>query len=119
MANIDMVQAANRRRRNFVVLHQCLGDRNELKPLIEVALNDVAFVPFTYPLFRSHVANLKADLVREGIFVPTLWAALTNDERLSRFERRLTSDVLHLPIDQRYETVDMERLVSAVERLGG
>lgn len=117
MANIDIVQAANRRRRNFVVLHQCLGDRNELKSLIEAALSDAAFVPFTYPLFRSHAARLKADLVREGIFAPTLWASLTHDERLSRFERLLASDVLHLPIDQRYATLDMERLASSVKRI--
>jgi len=117
MANIDIARAANRRRRNFEFLHQCFGSSNELNSLIDVALSDVAFVPFTYPLFRSSAAKFKADLAREGIFAPTLWAALAADERLNRFERRLTSDVLHLPIDQRYDASDIERLASAVERI--
>ena len=54
---------------------------------------------------------MRAELVRRRIFCPVHWP-LPQEIEEARFpeEHRLSAEMLGLPIDQRYEPADMQRL---------
>jgi len=107
LASIDFNHAYKKRRENFLFLHEKLGGGNQLSM-------DIASItaPLCYP-FLTHDANLRRQLIDNRIFVATYWADAI--DRLSdESAEKMVRNLLPLPIDQRYERKDMERLVSVV-----
>jgi hypothetical protein len=112
LAGVDYAAVAAARRANFAHAHEELGDANRLTP--SLGAHDV---PLCYPFWpRQTVAHQQLwDL---GIFAPRLWPEVTN-RRLPgfAFERQLASELLPLPIDQRYDTADMQDMCGRVGTL--
>lgn len=114
LQSIDYAFVKEQRRRNFLVIHDRIGSRNELGALIDVALDDPDFVPFMYPFLVEGGEFLRQQLVSERIYTPCLWAGLTEGGLLDAWESRLVVETVHLPIDQRYSEEDMERVLSHI-----
>lgn len=112
---IDYTWAARQRRQNFLDLHRELGERNRLSNTIEKALNDESFVPYTYPLLTSGGARIREELIANRVYITTLWSGLIEASNLSDFEYCLCKDTVHLPIDQRYESKEMEYILHLIK----
>lgn len=108
MAMVDHEAVRTARRTNRDHLHSALAASNRL-PIDPAA----AQVPMVYP-YLSDDRDLRARLQAARIYVPRYWPGvlepLTPDDGGKRFQE----EVLYLPVDQRYTTAHMDRILEVV-----
>jgi hypothetical protein len=106
-------EAFHVRRRNFMQLHDCLGELNALS--IDFSL-DADAAPLCYPFLPSR--SLHEALWHREIFAPRLWPdiAARTDAGFA-WERDLAVRLLPLPIDHRYDSDDMQRVADVVREV--
>jgi hypothetical protein len=111
LAGIDYDRAREARRRNFSAVHARLAALNRLA----LDFDGIgAAVPFCYPLLPAAPVERRR-LWDRRIFVPHLWPEVESRGGLEpAWERELAGRLLPLPIDQRYDLPDMDRLCDAV-----
>ncbi len=106
--SLDYESIKETRHRNFQLLHQKLESSNLLK------INDTFAAPMVYP-FRVHDASqLKEKLIKNRIFVPTYWPNVFTWCTEGETEYQLARDIVPLPIDQRYNEDDMQRILEVI-----
>jgi hypothetical protein len=110
LASLDYGRIRAARERNFARLHARLGSRNGLR-----IANSPPVAPYCYPLLLDRAVPWD-ELWGRKIFAPRLWTDVQERVNGSAFawERQLASRVVPLPIDQRYNDADMDRVVDAV-----
>ncbi|MBU1215147.1 MAG: hypothetical protein KKF58_00185 [Gammaproteobacteria bacterium] len=105
---VDFDGARNARHENFMYLHRELGSINPFE--IDVA---AAAAPLCYP-FMTNDPTLRQRMIANRIFVPTYWAdalARVGD----KWANRMVKNLLPLPVDQRYDRKDMQRIVAIIQ----
>lgn len=107
----DLEFIKKRRRENFETLHKGLGDSNRLN----IPSLDSFECPLVYPYWSDDV-ELKKNLIENNIFVATYWPNVFEWCKPDDLEYNLASNVVCIPIDQRYEIEDMDRIVKEIER---
>ena len=110
LRGIDYAQAKTKREENFKYLHSRLKDINELQLRIPEG-------PFAYPLLVNSGYDLRKKLQQIKIYIPTLWPNVLEEGNSSDLEYLYASNILPLPIDQRYGIEDMEYIVDCIQRL--
>ena len=110
LQSIDYDPIKRIRKQNFTFLHECLGKHN-LFPLELSKIN----IPMVYP-FLSPEPGLRDYLIQHRIFVAQYWKEVLQRIKWGTFEYQLASDLIPLPIDQRWNGKDMERVAEIVER---
>lgn len=106
LETIDFKQVRQKRINNFNHLHNNLKDLNNLK--INLQKDDI---PMTYPLLIYN-NEIKEILIKNKIYIPTYWKDL-NLNNLD-YEYILTNYLLAIPLDQRYEIEDMDRIANII-----
>ncbi len=111
LKNINYQESAKKRIRNYQFLHDNLGIYNRL------SVNwDGVQVPMVYP-FYSQARGLRERLIENKIFVAQYWKNVISITEENSFESHLARELVPLPIDQRYSTHDMERIVFYVLKI--
>ena len=59
--------------------------------------------------------EVKSRLIKDKIFVPTLWSGKTLVENGNEVEIHMMKNAIFLPVDQRYDAADMEYLINRVK----
>jgi len=96
LKNADYNRVRKVRQDNYYRLNTRLKGHNELN------LMDIS-AAYMYPfLFREKGRVIKKELVKEQIYVPTLWAGDDLRNNGNNFEISMMMDCVFLPIDQRY-----------------
>ena len=108
LSNIDFIQVRERRLKNFAYLHKHLGTSNLLD------LNIPFFCPMVYPYRMREGADIRKKLIADKIYVATYWPNVFQWCASDALECRLADDILPLPIDQRYGSCDMERILNVI-----
>lgn len=108
MQSIDYVAAAKKRRENFLYLQYALGGRNNLK----LQLDDDA-VPMVYP-FLTSIKGIREKLIDNKIFVARYWPNVLDWTTKDDIEYLLAFQMQPLPIDQRYDNIDMELIINII-----
>lgn len=99
---IDYECVRKKREENFLYLHNKLGRINKLSLSVPVG-------PYAYPFYCANGMEIKKKLAERKIFVATLWPnVLSMDNTL---EKDYAENILPLPVDQRYNLEDMQRIV--------
>lgn len=108
LSSVDFEYAKRRRLENFSILHKNLKNKN----LLSLDL-DVDDVPMVYP-FLCKDENLRQKLINEKIFVAQYWPDI--DVKCSRdsYELTLQQYLIPLPLDQRYDEFDMQRILEVL-----
>lgn len=103
---VDYPKTAEQRSRNFSYLDGCLRACNAL----HLAVPQGAFM---YPLFlkRDNPGQVRRRMAEQGIYLPTLWPGLSGSAK------RISSQILPLPVDQRYDQRDLERMVDCLNKI--
>lgn len=108
LKNIDYDAVKKTRQSNYGLLRNKLSIYNELKLPERCAA-------YQFPLLiKENGTQVKKELVQQKIYVSTLW---TGEELLScgtLFELHMKDDCIFLPVDQRYNEVDMEYICDSV-----
>ena len=117
LAGLDFAEAAARRRANFGVLLEALEESEAVTPLLRELPAGVSPLALPVRIDGGRRDTLRAELVRRRIFCPVHWPLPPEiDEQRFSEEHRLASEMLGLPLDQRYGAADMQRLA---DELGG
>jgi hypothetical protein len=116
IAGLDLGEAASRRRANFGVLSEALDGSEAVTPLLHELPAGVSPLALPVRVGGGRRDAVRAELVRRRIFCPVHWP-LPPEIDQERFpeEHRLASEMLGLPLDQRYGAADMQRLVIELE----
>lgn len=112
LSGVDFGRVKSLRERNFAVLAEILGPKNQLN----ISTPDG---PYMYPFLASGAGDARSRLARRKIYVPTLWPNVLEECAEETVARRYAEEILPLPIDQRYDEKDMRALAQAVlEEIG-
>lgn len=110
MQSIDYEAAAKKRRENYQMLHEVLGEDNNLVlPLDEDA------IPMVYP-FLVPINGLREKLIENKVFVARYWPNVFDWTTDKDIEYLLTNQMQPLPVDQRYDRDDMKRIIDLINK---
>ena len=109
MRSIDYEAAAKKRRENYQMLHEVLGEENKL-----VLTVDEDAVPMVYP-FLVPVKGLREKLIENKVFVARYWPNVLDWTNEKDIEYLLAYQMQPLPIDQRYYEEDMQRMIDVLK----
>lgn len=110
LQSINYEEVKKQRKENFKKLHKAFNGINNF--LIEGESNSV---PLTYPLLCSDGA-IKLNLLKNMVFTATYWTNVIKEAPKTSVEYFYATQLVHLPIDQRYTAIDMERIIELVLR---
>lgn len=106
--SIDFDNARQVRNTNFAFLHDRLASTNLLKTNLTKVDG-----PMCYPYIVED-DKLRQKLIDNKIYVPTFWPNVFDWCQPDEFEYNLANKLLPLPIDQRYGTADMKRILDVI-----
>jgi len=110
MQSIRYEEIASRRKDNFNLLHSVLGNANQLP----IVYDDDA-VPMVYPFFHDN-KGIRDVLINNKVFVARYWPNVLQWVKSDTLEYLLAAQMLPLPIDQRYDTNDMEIILDILQK---
>lgn len=112
LSAVDYGSVATRRKENWLLLAEALGDENLLSL-------DEPEVPFMYPLILEGVdaGEVRKRLAQMKVYVPKLWPNVENESDSSSIAYRYARDIILMPVDQRYGVEDMDYLLHALKRV--
>ena len=110
LKGIDYDFVKKRREENFDYLHYRLGGKNQLSIKRPEG-------PFSYPFLTENGYTIRKYLQDRNIYVAMLWPEVREICNEKMTEYRLASDILPLPIDQRYDQNDMRIIADTVLEL--
>ena len=67
---------------------------------------------YTYPLMVDNGPVLRKYLIEHKVFTPTLWS--DQIDRVYGVEKNFIKNIIHLPIDQRYDEDDMLEIIKLI-----
>ncbi len=108
LCSIDYETIKQQRRSNFKIVDDALGTRNRLHFHLEAG-----DVPMVYPFYSEDTA-LRRHLIADKIFVATYWQNVFAWCQPDMWEHQLTQKLLPIPIDQRYDSDDMNRIIQLI-----
>ena len=111
MQGIDYEAAAQRRRENYLILHEALRQENN----VELPLEDDT-VPMVYP-YLVPVKGLREKLIENKVFVARYWPNVLEWTNKEDIEYLLAYQMQPLPIDQRYGEKEMKKIVESISEL--
>lgn len=103
---IDYERVKRIRKDNFNTLHEALKDRNPLKLTIPTG-------PYAYPFYCKNGMEIKKQLAKNKIYVPTLWPNVLDSQ--DDVAKDYAANILPLPCDQRYDKNEFTQYIA--ERL--
>ena len=104
LASVDYEEVRLKRERNFYYLHSKLAHLNKL------ALDHDFDAPMVYPLLIEKKL-LREYLVSKKIYIPHWWKDVLKRVNKDSFEHYLSNYLVALPIDQRYDKIDMDYII--------
>jgi hypothetical protein len=108
LGSIDYEEVRSRRLENFSYLHHAIGTYNELS--LSLGPDDV---PLVYPYLTKNLA-LRQNLIKRSIFVATYWPDSTERIPAGSREAYLVSNLIPLPIDQRYGKAELDVMIAII-----
>ncbi len=109
LSTIDFDYVRNKRRANYKFLHNTFASTNRL----ELPDANSFACPMVYP-YLTDDPTLRNRLIENGIFVATYWPNVLEWCEKSSVEYHLAQMLIPLPIDQRYNEEDMQRIINLI-----
>lgn len=114
LKSIDYKKNMKKRINNFLYLHNRLNKTNLLKLNI-----GSSSIPMVYPYLIDDGKFIKKKLISNKIYVATYWPNVFGWAAKNSFEYYLASNLIALPIDQRYDIEDLKHVISILGRENG
>ena len=105
LSRIDYETIKNIRKRNFNIYQNNFKETNQIEC-------EECSIPYIYPLNVGK--NIKEKLIAERIYVPTLWS---QSDKINKYEIYLSENTIFLPVDQRYNPIDIYYICKVVKNL--
>lgn len=111
LASIDYEEVSKRRIENFGFLHTELYKSNRLSALIDC--EDIA-APLVYTFWVNNGKELREKLHSNRIYTPFYWSNVLSICAKDSIEFDFVSNMVHLPIDQRYDKSVLEFIIECI-----
>ena len=107
---VDYNEVKKIRTQNWKILNNLLGSINEL---------NIADVEggYMYPLMIKNAPNMRAELIKNKIYIPILWQDVMKKMPENSVEYKFSSNILPIPCDQRYDVEDMLYMTDKIKQL--
>lgn len=110
LRGIDYQDVKATRTQNYTYLHEQLKDLN----LLSVQRVEGAFA---YPLLLENGNQVRKELQKCKIYIPTLWPNVLAEGKESDLEYRYAKNILPIPCDQRYGITEMEYMCDKIKEI--
>ncbi len=107
LSAVDYDSVKKSRVENYKYLDSKLSEYNLIQ-------NDVKGVPFCYPFLIKNGCELRKYLISRNVYVPCYWPDVLEFDSSSDLEKNFAQNIVHIPIDQRYEINDMDAILQIV-----
>ena len=112
LSQINYDSIIEKRRQNYLYLSKVIGEKN----LLQLPSMDSFSCPMFYP-FMTDDEFLKERLIKNKIFVARYWPNVLEWCSEEVLEYKLATQIIPLPIDQRYCIEDMERIIEIIKTI--
>ncbi len=102
--DIDYYEVKTKREKNFLFLENEFRMINKLNVIMPTG-------PYAYPLYIENGNLIRKQLVKNNIYVATLWPNVKEG-----YESKMANNILPIPCDQRYNIEDMKFVVEEIEK---
>lgn len=113
LSSMNHASIVERRRNNFIYLHDHLQESNKLSTMIGFSMQQKFECPMVYPYYTNDM-DLRDRLISNKIFVARYWPNVLDWCKPGDTEYELTTHIIPLPIDQRYGKEDMDRIIKII-----
>ena len=113
-SNLDVSFLRSKRRNNYQTLLSGLADSSKVKPIYDQLGDDA--VPLYFPMIVEDRTSLQAHLVKNDIYAPVVWPKPECLGEVCKEAEYLYEHLLCIPIDQRYDTGDMNRVAETINK---
>ncbi len=113
MDNEDINTSIEIRFKNYKRLYDRISQTLDLKFACR-SIDEVTTAPLYFPIYLNNRTEIQKKLALQHIYAPVLWPVQTEDVLINDNIRYIYSHILMLPIDQRYNETDMDRIVSVL-----
>jgi len=107
---IDYDNVCMIRNENYFYLHNKLCNENKLELVFQEG-------PFAYPFCIGNGVEIRKELMKKRIYIPTLWPSVLTDALEYSIEYNYATNILPLPCDQRYTVEDMKYMIEQLLNL--
>jgi hypothetical protein len=113
LQSMDYDTTARKRIENFNFLNKELSEFNLLK------FSEITEPPLHYPLLLDiNCDKIRSKLIENHIYCPKYWENILEWIPIKDcLEEKLVNNMIHFPIDQRYNLNDMEYLVKTYKKI--
>ena len=111
LTHIDYNKVIARRRINFKMLHEMLGDDNRL-PILDM---NTFVCPMVYPFLPKEDKDIRNRLIKNKIYVARYWQNVLSWCNPQDIETKLAKNLIPLPIDQRYGEQEMRKIIKLIK----
>lgn len=116
-SNLDIENLINKRRKIFEVIVDCLKEIGFFgEKLIFNTLNDNE-VPLYCPILCEEREKVQSVLALNNIYAPVIWHKAECSPVVDEDADYVYDHILCIPVDQRYDSDDMERIVTVLGRI--
>ena len=113
-AELDVEELKQKRRENYNVLLKGLQNVAGLSILFQVLRDEVT--PLYFPILVDDRTQWQDLLSNNDIYAPVVWPKADHCPEIDVHSQRVYDKILCIPIDQRYGTDDMERIVNVINK---
>jgi hypothetical protein len=110
MSSIDYQYCSLRRNSNFFYLHEHLAEVNDY-----VLDSTVINGPMIYPLVIKN-PSVRKNLIANKVYIATYWPNVLQWTTKKMYEHYLSTNLVALPIDHRFNHGDMQRIVQLINK---
>lgn len=110
LSRIDYDLVIEKRKQNYEYLNNALGEKN----LLQLPSMDSFTCPMVYP-FLTDDESLRGRLIQNKVFVARYWPNVLEWCGVDDSEYKLATQIIPLPIDQRYGVLEMEEIVKIIK----
>ena len=113
--NLDVQHLIQRRRVNYQVIESKLSECQNVKLVFEHIEEDE--VPLYCPILCIERQKIQKTLVANRIYAPVVWPKADCCPEVDKDSEYVYEHILCIPIDQRYDEDDMERVVEVIKSI--
>jgi len=111
----DFRQNQESRMVNYRYLYNHL--KHNLVSFVCEDIDRVTSAPLYFPIYTDERSEIQRHLAAQHIYLPIIWPAGVDESRLDENINFIYNHILCIPIDQRYTTDDMARIVEKINSL--
>lgn len=116
LSEMDIEELKRKRWDNYLYLYEHL-QTNRTCIFIDRNPDELTCAPLFFPVYVKDRSTFQMKLAQQEIYAPILWPVHTDKVLINENIRQIFEEIIMLPIDQRYERSDMERMVAVINSL--